>query len=211
MADRGLNLEVEIKLQLGSFPDYLKLIGFLGAVESEERHINGFFDTEDRRLAESGWVLRVRAEDDRGLVTLKSLGAPRGAAVVREEMEAEIGRAVAMEVLNLRMDVLGLAVEPVEYVKKEFPELSLARLIQFHNTRQKKRFKIGDYHYTLEIDRTEFADGSIDYELEVELKDADRVEVIQDCLRHLFTSLGIAFVPQEKSKYERALRRAGLI
>ena len=74
-------VEIEIKLQLGSFTDYLKLVGFLGQIESEEHQINGFFDTEDRRLAKGGWAFRVRAEDRRGLITLKSIPTVSGMAV----------------------------------------------------------------------------------------------------------------------------------
>jgi uncharacterized protein YjbK len=210
MARPGLNLEIELKLQLESFTNYLKLIGFLGAVESEDHHVNGFFDTEDRQLSEAGWAMRVRAENNRGLVTMKSLSEQRGAAVVREEIEGEISRAHAIEVLNLHKDILTLPVVPITYVKENFPGIQLARLVQFHNIRQFKRFKIGDYFYTFEIDRTEFADGSVDYELEIEFKHEDQIDVVQNHLKRMFASLDIPFMPQDKSKYERALLRANI-
>ena len=57
--------EIEFKLNLGSFTNYLKLIGFLGKIEHEEYHVNAFFDSEDRRLAKAGWALRVRVENGR--------------------------------------------------------------------------------------------------------------------------------------------------
>ena len=211
MTGSSLNLEIEIKLQLGSFMNYLKLIGFLGSIDAEENQFNGYFDTEDRRLAGAGWALRVRCLDDGGQVTLKGVATPRGTAMIREELEGAIPRQMALDLLNLSREVLGIETPPVAFVKKEFPGATLARLVRFNNTRQKKRFKIGDYFYTLEIDRTEFADGSIDYELEVELDEAGRVEEVQDSLRKLFTSLDIPFIPQEKSKYERALAHARLI
>ena len=83
------NLEIEIKLRLGSFMDYLKLVGRLSPIDEETQHINGFFDTEDRRLAKGGWALRVRAESHRGLVTIKSIPTEAGMAVVRREIESE--------------------------------------------------------------------------------------------------------------------------
>jgi inorganic triphosphatase YgiF len=211
MVRPGLNLEIEIKLQLQSFTNYLKLIGFLGAIDAEEQHINGFFDTEDRRLSAEGWALRVRVENQRGLVTLKSMSKPQGAAVTREELEAEISRPRAIDVLHLRSDILTLPVAPVEYVKKHYPDFRLARLIQFNNIRQFKDFKVGDYFHTFEIDKTEFADGSVDYELEIELKNEDQVDVVQNHLRRMFASLDIPFVAQDKSKYERALMKANLV
>ncbi|MBU1651089.1 hypothetical protein KKA00_02620, partial [bacterium] len=108
-------------------------------------------------------------------------------------------------------DVLSIQAAPIEFVKREFPGLSLARILKFSNTRQKKQLKIGDYLYLLEIDRTEYHDGSVDYELEVELDDAGRVEIVEDGLRRLFGKLDIPFSTQAKSKYERALTHAGLM
>jgi uncharacterized protein YjbK len=204
-------LEIEIKLKLDSFMDYLKLVGFLGQIESEDHHINGFFDSEDRVLAKGGWALRVRAENGRGVVTVKSIPKQAGLAVVRQEIEAEIGRGVAMDVLELRMDVLDLPVMPIEFIKKEFPKSHLARLIQFHNTRQKKLFRIGDNNYLLEIDKTEYGDGSVDYELEIELNDTAKVEVVEDHLRKLFHSLNIPFEKQAESKFARALQKARIL
>ena len=211
MTESVMNLEIEIKLQLGSFTNYLKLTGFLGPIDSEEHQINGYYDSEDRRLSKAGWALRVRIMEDRGQVTLKGVSASRGTAVIRQELEADIPHSFALEVLNLKKDVFDIEAPPVEFVKKEFPEVSLARQVKFSNIRQKKQFKIGDYFYTLEIDRTEFFDGSVDYELEVELDEADQVEVVQDSLQKLFVSLDIPFVTQGKSKYQRALEHAGMV
>ncbi|MEW6050671.1 MAG: CYTH domain-containing protein [Candidatus Zixiibacteriota bacterium] len=211
MSDTPARMEIEIKLKLESFMDYLKLLGFLGQIESEEHHINGFFDTEDRKLAKAGWALRVRAENHRGVVTVKSIPTQSGLAVIRQEIEAEIGRGLAVEVLNLHHDVLQLPVMPVEFIKKEFPGIRLARLIQFENIRQKKLFKIGDYNYLLEVDKTEYSDGSLDYELEVELSDASRIETVEDHLRKLFASLGIPFEKQAESKFARALQKARIL
>jgi uncharacterized protein YjbK len=204
------NLEIEIKLQLTSFTDYLKLVGFLGQIESEEHQVNGFFDTEDRQLAKAGWAFRVRAEDRRGLVTIKSISTRTGMAVIRQEIEAEIPRGTAMEALNLHTDVLALEIMPVQFIKRDFPNIQLAKLIQFNNTRQKKLFRIGDNNFLLEVDKSEYSDGSVDYELEVELNDTKQIEVVEDHLRKLFGSLGIPFERQAESKFSRALCRAGL-
>jgi len=42
--------EIEVKLSLESFTNYLKLIGFLGQIDSEGQQLNGFFDTPDGAL-----------------------------------------------------------------------------------------------------------------------------------------------------------------
>ncbi len=204
------NLEIEIKLQLGSFTDYLKLNGHLGSMEQVQQHRNGFYDTADRELSRNGWALRVRSENDRGLVTVKGAATHSGAAVIRQELEAEIERSEAVRILGGYSDVLDMDVEPVRFIKQEFPGRQMVALLQFNNDRQCKRFRIGDYDYMLEIDRTEFTDGSVDYELEVELPDPGQIEVVEDGLRKMFSSLGIPFERQHRSKFERALERAGL-
>ena len=200
--------EIEIKLNLDSFTNYLKLLGFLGQIEREERHQNAFFDTEDRKLAEAGWALRVRAEDNRGLVTIKSIATRSGAALIRQEMEAEISRAEAFDCLALQRDVMSFPVVPIDYLKDKLGELTLMVLVKFENLRQKKFFKISDHTYVFEIDKTEFGDGSVDYELEVELPDTDRLETVDDALRKMFSTLAIPFEHQTASKFARALQRA---
>lgn len=207
----GISQEIEIKLHLGSFADYLKLVGFLGQVEHEERHVNGFFDTEDRKLAADGWALRVRAESDRGLITLKSEPYRPGAAAIRDEIEAEIPRGETLDILNLRKDLMSLSNTTINFVKQKCGEIAVIKLVQFENNRQKKLFKIGDYNYMMELDKTEFADGTVDYELELELPDENRIEVVLDKLRKIFTSLGIPFKLQKESKFLRALRKAGMV
>ncbi len=208
--ESGINQEIEIKLHLGSFADYLKLVGFLGQVEHEERHVNGFFDTEDRKLAADGWALRVRVESSRGLITLKSKPSGPGVATVRDEIEAEIPRGETLDILNLRKDVMTLSNIAIDFVKQKWGEITVTKLVHFENTRQKKLFKIGDYNYMLELDKTEFVDGTVDYELELELPDESRIEVVEDKLRKIFASLGIPFKLQKESKFLRALKKAGM-
>ncbi|MEW6411979.1 MAG: CYTH domain-containing protein [Candidatus Zixiibacteriota bacterium] len=205
-----LNREIEIKLDLASFTNYLKLVGFLGQIEREERHINAFFDSEDRHLSNKGWALRVRSEGSRGLITVKSIPAEEGIAVVRQEIEAEIPKGQALDVISLAKDVLSLDNMPIDFVKQKIGKRDLTRLVLFENVRQKKVFKIGDFNYLLEIDKTEYNDGSVDYELELELQDTRNLDVIEDALRKLFHSLGIPFVHQKESKFHRALKKANI-
>ena len=207
----GIDREIEVKLRLGSFADYLKLLGFLGKVEHEEHHVNGFFDTEDGLLAGAGWALRVRSTERGGLITLKGQPAMLGAAVIREEIEVEIPRGVSNDILNLRRDVMSLTVEPVEFVRRKWGDIALAKFMQFENTRQKKTFKIDDDSLMLELDKTEFADGTIEYELELELTEESQVQNVEDRLRRLFVSLNIPFEPNHESKLQRALMKAGQV
>ncbi len=205
-----LNREIEVKLDLGSFTNYLKLVGFLGQIEQEDRHINGFFDTEDYRLSKKGWALRVRAENTRGLVTVKSIPAREGVAVIRQEIESEIPRGQALDIINLAKDVMSVDNMVMDHVKQQVGARGLTRLVMFENIRQRKVFKIADHSYLLEVDKTEYSDGSVDYELELELADTRNLEVIEDKLRRLFHSLDIPFVHQSESKFHRALKKANI-
>jgi len=204
----NIGREIEIKLDLGSFTNYLKLMGFLGKIEHEDFQQNCFFDSSDRKLARAGWALRVRVEKKRGLVTIKSIPVKPGLAVVRQEIEAEIPRRDALDILNDDMNVMSLSVMPVEYIKDKISKVPVQSMVKFDNLRQKKLFKIDDASYMLEIDKTEFSDGSSDYELELEMSDTSRLDVIEAALRRLFSQLGIPFVKQSESKFARALKRA---
>jgi len=207
----GREVEIEVKVRLDSFTDYLKLIGFLGPIDLEEHHTSAFFDSADRKLGTQGYALRVRAEDRRGLVTVKSLLSQREALAVRREIEAEIDTGQARQIIRGQSSLADLTVEPIKFIRRHFPKVALHKVVQFENQRQKKRFLLGDYEYTLEIDRTEFADGSVDYELEVELQDESQFEVVEDRLRKIFTSLNIPFEKETRSKYARALERSILL
>lgn len=206
--DSNIHREIEIKLDLGSFTNYLKLLGFLGQIEHEDLQQNGFYDSDDRKLAKSGWALRVRVEKKRGLVTIKSIPEKPGLAVIRQEIEADIPRRDSIDILNGDMDVMELEVMPVEYIKDKIAKVKVEQLVRFDNLRQKKLFKIEDASYMLEIDKTEFSDGSNDYELELEMSDTSRMDTIEQALRRLFSQLGIPFVRQKESKFARALKRA---
>lgn len=205
------SVEIEIKLRLESFMDYLKLVGLLCPIDDEIHHTNAFFDTEDRRLARGGWALRARAESHRGLLTVKSIPTEAGMAIMRREIEEEIPRSLALDILALQHDIMKVEVAPIQFLRKEFPKVSPAKLIQFDNVRQFKKYPIGDREYTLEIDKTSFSDGSVDYELEVEFEDMTQREKIEGALEKLLKSLGIAFARQSESKFHRALKRAHLL
>jgi uncharacterized protein YjbK len=205
---QSIHREIEIKLDLGSFTNYLKLLGFLGQIEHEDLQQNGFFDSDDRKLAKAGWALRVRVEKKRGLVTIKSIPVKPGLAVTRQEIEAEIPRRDALNILDGAMDVMTLSVMPVDYIKDKIAKVKVQPLVKFDNLRQKKLFRIEDGSYMLEIDKTEFNDGSSDYELELELSDTSRIDTVEAALRRLFSQLSIPFVKQSESKFARALKRA---
>jgi uncharacterized protein YjbK len=207
MATTG-NLEIEIKIQLESFTDYLKLLGFIGPIDREEHHHNAFYDSPERELKQAGYALRVRSTDQSGSVTLKSTVSRTDSLAVREEIIGEIGSAMARRIIDGQADLMSLDVEPMIRVRREFPAFKPELMLQFRNERRVKRYLVGSCDFDLEIDRTEFADGSVDYELEVELSDRSQFEAVNDGLAKLFHTLMIPYVGQPHSKFRRALERS---
>ena len=67
------------------------------------------------------------------------------------------------------------------------------------------------YNKRLNIDKTEFNDGSVEYELELELSDTSKIETIEANLRKLFLTLDIPFIRQTESKFARALKKANIL
>ena len=204
-------MELEIKLRLDSFPDYLKLLGFVGSIDNRSVQTNAFFDDHKRTLQKEGWALRVREQQDLAIVTLKGTATRDRGLTVRREMEAEIDRSLARELIHGTASLIDQKVEPVRYVCDELSVTALQKVVQFQNERQTKDFRIGDYDYLLEIDKTSFQDGSVDYELEVELDRRDQYDVVVDRLQKMFSSLGIDFNYQADSKFKRALQKGSLV
>lgn len=201
--------EIEIKLDLGSFTNYLKLLGFLGQIEREEQHYNAFFDTADRALGKKGWSLRVRVESDCGRITLKGAKSRQEGASVRDEIESEISRTLANEIINAKADVMELEHEPIVRARNIIGKKAVETVVQFENVRKKKAMRLEDYEYIFEVDMTEFPDGSVDYELELELPDVSRIEWVSQRLERIMSSLDIPFEHQPESKFARALKRSG--
>lgn len=205
MNGHGKDIEIEIKLRLCSYPEYLKLVGYLGHMDHEERLINSFYDTPGRELSKAGWAYRVRVMGETGLVTLKGLATVSGAAAIRPEIQEPIARALAFEIINDRHNPLDIDCRPVDYVKNELGFSSLVKVVRFEIFRQSKQHSICDRQYTFEVDTITFADGSSDYELEVELPDHSMIETAERDLSRLFDHLNIPFEVQSESKYVRAL------
>lgn len=202
------DLEIEVKIRLESFADYLKLLGCLGPIDREEHHVNAFFDSADRQLSKAGYALRVRASEQFGEVTLKGRSSGSDDLAVRQEINGAIEAGLARSLIAGHVDVMSLKLEPIAVVCEKFPDLEPELWLQFKNHRMVKAYRIGDHDLLLEIDKTEFADGSIEYEVEIELESEDQHEAVIDSLRHLFHSLEMDFATQPKSKFERALDRA---
>ena len=82
----------------------------------------------------------------------------------------------------------------------------LSLRFQFVNDRYRANYSGGDIDLLFEIDKTKFADGSIDYELEIELKDQLFYQKALSEVTSFLDSIQIVTVFQNRSKFARALK-----
>lgn len=203
--------EIELKLLLPSFTDYLKLIGFIGEADSSTCQKNIFYDNDERTISSLGYALRMRIELSRAIVTLKSTTIQKGKVAIRNEIEETIPveQAILIEKEN---NLLELDIYPIQKLLSQTKDLiALKPIVQFKNERIKKEILLGENKYMFEIDKTTYANGQIDYELEVELADISAIDIAEADFQKLFKILEIEFFMQKKSKFERALEIAGLL
>ena len=207
------NEEIEIKLDLESEDNYKKLIQHLGECKDEHVQKNIFLDTSDNDINNTGWTLRVRRQNNTVTVTVKGMAeiTPDG-LTIRPEIE-ELTNAELLDTVS--RGALLIANLP-EIILNAIGEITKAKplgvIVSFGNLR--KRYNLDDNrpHLILEVDRTEFPDGAIGYELEVELADRSLAKPAMERLSRLLESLNIPLKPQMESKFTRALkRRLGVI
>ena len=202
--------EQEIKIDLQSESYYRKLLESFGPGSDEIRQDNHFFDTADRALARSGWALRIRIEADKAIMTLKGKAAKSNLLHLtdRPEYSAVIPLSVAQKYIT---DGLEAAILPDKFtpVLSNIPLVStMFRRLHFVNFRRRAIYKTSDICLELEIDRTIFADNSVDYELEIELAGEESYPAAIEAIAALLKERGIPLKFQPEGKLARAMGRS---
>ncbi|MBM4352589.1 MAG: CYTH domain-containing protein [Deltaproteobacteria bacterium] len=195
--------EVEIKLELLAEDPLAALARRLGDPARTVEQLNRYFIP----AAPAGWMVRFREEDGGLVLTVKGPretpsqtapgeGSDREAGVfVRTEREVPVAPEALLHLLPGEDQSWLFALAPLAGLTGPLRPAGSCR-----NTR---RF----FHhagFTLELDRTEYPDGSIDWELEVE---TDRPDEAFPEVSALLSALGIPFRPATKGKFARTLER----
>ena len=94
------NEEIEIKLELSSFAEYLKLLGFIGHPDNEFCQRNFFYDSVDNRLSKEKITLRVRQDPEYGIVSLKGEATYLAQAAIRAETETHIELNITNDIIQ---------------------------------------------------------------------------------------------------------------
>ncbi len=197
------HLEIELKWALSAPAHaalYQALASFIGPGERLQQE-NRFFDSIDKRLRSHLLNLRIRRENDRVLLTCKAK-RPLGPAGAHQHQEWE-------EWLDPEM---WEAVESgqIEVTQLPLPALYLEKLagepLVYCGGFSNERFA---FSYTKEplallcLDKTQFNNNRIDYELEIE---CDRPQLCSDFWRQQLATWSIAYASQPLTKFARLLQ-----
>jgi len=202
------NEEIEIKLDLVNEGNYRCLIDHFGVGEKTRLQENYFYDSPDRVLAACGWALRVRIEENTAYLTIKGHASGTNDGVTtRLEIEETVLYSLAEEFVSKGIIISQLP-DKIRATLADLPDnLCLTQLVFFRNYRTTIPFTDCGLSLEIEIDRTEFADGTVDYEIEVELPHQDVAKGILSGIHRLMKTLDIPIIPQKEGKLSRALKR----
>ena len=94
-------LEIEVKLRIGRTADVESRLRALGAFVESTRSLEDdlLFDLPGKKLTKAGSLLRVRRRDDGALLTFKEKISDDIGAKVRNEVEARVSDADALETI----------------------------------------------------------------------------------------------------------------
>jgi uncharacterized protein YjbK len=201
-------VENEIKLDLQSEDNYRRLIAYFSEEKTEDTLENYFFDTDDRALSKSGWALRIRKESGGLRVTAKGPpGTAPAGLIVRPEMESFLSDDDIAGFIAGGIEAPQIPAEVADHLDKLIAGKTLRLITAFRTSRTTVQHRADDSELRFEIDRTVFADGTAEYELEVELADATQYDRAMTAIKSIFRRSGIPLKPQGESKLARALRR----
>lgn len=190
--------ETEIKLRLEGRAQYEKLCRRLGAPSDAWEQINHYFQSEDGRIPGEEGVIRIRLEKGKAVFTVKLGVLKGGLASAREYEEAWRGPVEEVPPPSCAMwDAGHSGLQALEAkFGLRFPLVWVGKMV---NRRRLYRTAEG---LRMEVDASTYPDGEEDYEVEVETDDPERDRVL---LEALLNDLGIRFVPQPATKYQRFL------
>jgi inorganic triphosphatase YgiF len=212
-------IETELKLRLPDDAARQRLLALLLrpgiALPEPSLQENHFFDTEDDALRRNECALRLRAEDGRWELALKGPALSTGDAAlhVRGEEQRTLDARAAAAVLDGSRSPLDLLLEtrPQASLVRRVRELVGREPLVPKGSFRNERLRLGPeqlaraWELCLELDRTTFPGGTIDQELEVELRESRQAPAVLAALRALLREAKIEWAPAS-SKVARLFR-----
>jgi uncharacterized protein YjbK len=202
--------EIEIKADLQNRTYYLSLLEYLKEkklITEEIAQDNYFFDTANWDLVSSGLVLRLRIEDKKAIITLKGLGQRDRFSVARYEINEEIPIKRADSFMKEGLPARELPTGLLKVLPGNNTNAIYFKKLHFSNRRTKVDYQHNDFSLLLEIDKTRFADGNHDYELEAELRDHKDYNDTMSAIEYLLAECQIPAKIQKSDKFGRAIMK----
>ena len=215
--------EIEFKFGVRSRRAFEQLVEHLGLPESllteGVTQANHFFDSQALCLHKKHFVIRLREQNEKNILTVKGEQAIQqpGTSVLSDRIEEEvvIPRPAAEDLLHGR-------ISPLQAISDHFKDRS-ASIMQMINTacNDPSLLHIGEFSNVrihlppvmlsvantsekleFELDTSTFPDGSVEYEFEIEITEHNNAASIEAALVELFQQAGIKWHPAA-SKAER--------
>ncbi len=203
--------EIEIKLDLSNEANYRNILNLLTPEASSIRQENYFFDTYERSLFAAGWALRIRLEEDKTTVTAKGPKKNKDEGLaIRQEIEEEIDTNQSDMLLSGYIDTASLPSEIADSIKGYCSGRKFKKIVSFINHRTMVGHEANGITIEVAIDRTEYSDRSVDFELEVELSKISQYKAVMSVIEGIFDKAGVPVILQNESKYARALKKNGI-
>ena len=221
--------ELEFKMRVTDMNDFTALARVLPELGDVVKikpanQVNHFFDTNDWALQRHGCVVRLREED--GSYTITAKGPPR--QTIDRTLSNRVEEEVAVDAARARQILTG-KLSPLDALKMRHSgqhATLTSELIRTLGHRellhvgsfQNERRRVGPVvvptesgpplHVLFEMDRTQFPDGRIDHEVEIEIHHEDPSRC-RDALKALFTEAGIPWrsAPSKSARFFGSLAR----
>ena len=192
-------LEQEVKLALPDAAAYQRVCDGLSGFEGENEQSNTYWDREDRVLTRAGVLLRLRFEGGGATLTVKKGASVEGDGTFRvEEDEAPVDVELARAIAAGEREFASLESPVLDRLVGHFGDLApWTKWGAMQNVRRCYRTASG---LLLEVDRTVFPSGAVEWEVEAESDDPEAAAVE---VRGLLDALGVDYEPQTRSKSDR--------
>ena len=195
-----LTMEKELKYKLLSESDYNKLRDYLDNKTSGTilHQKNYYYDTEEMLLLKHNAILRARIENERAIITFKQQKGKKQGYFISDEIENNVSLEDINRVFSGKIPIIQLCGDNRENVEKllENKELNLT------GTFENKRIVYYIDDIKLELDKINYGNSVVDYEIETESEDEKKV---REYLDTLLQSLSVRYQLQDKTKYRRFL------
>ena len=191
--------EVELKLKLEGRAQYEELCRKMGDPVDAWKQVNHYFRSADGRMPGEEGVIRIRLERGKAVLTVKLGVLQNGLAKAQEYEEPWPGSEEEMPPSSEAL--WGSGHGGLKVLEQRYgTRLPLVWLGSMVNERKLYRSGTG---LCMEVDASRYPDGEEDYEVEVETESPERD---RETLETLLGDLGIRFVPQPATKYQRFLQ-----